>query len=185
MKTIDANILEKTPTLRDKYFNLLDARFTDESIKYLNSEKAEALKNDKEYQAINGQLKARKVAVCESVTNMAFCRMIAKVFGKKWGLDEDKLLSMIIDKEGKCYRDGKPCLVSSVAQAASYAVYIYGTLTKTVKAKTDESDKIYRDYKGMKDLAMFTDEEIADKVCGKYGIDAVKLADIVNAHESK
>lgn len=185
MKAIDANVLEKTPTLRDKYFNLLDARFTDESIKYLNSEKAEALKNDKEYQAINEQLKARKVAVCESVTNMAYCRIIAKVFGEKWGLGEDKLLSIIIDKDGKCYKDGKPYLVSSVAQAASYAVYIYGTLTKTVKAKTDESDKIYRDYKGMKDLAMFTDEEITTKVCGKYGIDTGTLSGIVNAHESK
>ena len=185
MKAIDANVLEKTPTLRDKYFNLLDARFTDESIKYLNSEKVEALKNDKEYQAINEQLKARKVLVCQSVTNMAYCRMIAKVFGEKWGLDEDKLLSMIITKDGKCYRDGKAYLVSSVAQAASYAVYIYGTLTKTVKAKTGESDKIYRDYKGMKDLGMFTDEEITTKVCGKYGIGSSKLADIVNAHESK
>ena len=116
---------------------------------------------------------------------MAYCRIIAKVFGEKWGLGEDKLLSIIIDKDGKCYKDGKPYLVSSVAQAASYAVYIYGTLTKTVKAKTDESDKIYRDYKGMKDLAMFTDEEITAKVCGKYGIDTDTLTNIVNAHESK
>ena len=185
MKAIDANVLEKTPTLRDKYFNLLDARFTDESIKYLNSEKVEALKNDKEYQAINEQLKARKVLVCQSVTNMAYCRMIAKVFGEKWGIDEDKLLSMIITKDGKCYRDGKPYLVSSVAQAASYAVYIYGTLTKVVREKSDESDKVYRDYKGMRDLGMFTDEEITTKVCGKYNIDIDTLTNIVNAHESK
>lgn len=185
MKAIDANVLEKTPTLRDKYFNLLDARFTDESIKYLNSEKAEALKNDKEYQAINEQLKARKVAVCQSVTNMAYCRIIAKVFGEKWGINEDNLLSMIITKDGKCYKDGKPYLVSSVAQAASYAVYIYGTLTKKVKAKTDENDKVYRDYKGMHDLGMFTDEEIITKVCGKYSIDANIVANIVKAYESK
>lgn len=185
MKAIDATTLEKTPTLRDKYLNALDKVFTDESLKYLASEKAEALKNDKEYQAINEQLKARKVLVCQSVTNMAFCRMIAKVFGKKWGLDEDKLLSMIITKDGKCYRDGKAYLVSSVAQAASYAVYIYGTLTKVVKEKANESDKIYRDYKGMKDLGMFTDEEITTKVCGKYGIDTDTLTNIVNAHESK
>ena len=185
MKAIDATTLEKTPTLRDKYLNALDKVFTDESLKYLASEKTEALKNDKEYQAINEQLKARKVLVCQSVTNMAFCRMIAKVFGKKWGLDEDKLLSMIITKDGKCYRDGKPYLVSSVAQAASYAVYIYGTLTKVVKEKSDESDKVYRDYKGMKDLGMFTDEEITTKVCGKYGIDTDTLTKIVNAHESK
>lgn len=185
MKAIDATTLEKTPTLREKYLTELDKVFTDESLKYLASEKAEALKNDKEYQAINEQLKARKVAVCQSVTNMAFCRMIAKVFGKKWGIDEDKLLSMIITKDGKCYRDGNPYLVSSVAQAASYAVYIYGTLTKVVKEKTSESDKIYRDYKGMRDLGMFTDEEISTKVCGKYGIGESKLADIVKAHESK
>lgn len=185
MKAIDATTLEKTPTLRDQYLNALDKVFTDESLKYLASEKAEALKNDKEYQAINEQLKARKVLVCQSVTNMAFCRMIAKVFGKKWGLDEDKLLSMIITKDGKCYRDGKPYLVSSVAQAASYAVYIYGTLTKVVKEKSDESDKVYRDYKGMRDLGMFTDEEITTKVCGKYGIDTDTLTNIVNAHASK
>ena len=184
MKAIDATTLEKTPTLRDQYLNALDKVFTDESLKYLASEKAEALKNDKEYQAINEQLKARKVLVCQSVTNMAFCRMIAKVFGKKWGLDEDKLLSMIITKDGKCYRDGKPYLVSSVAQAASYAVYIYGTLTKVVKEKSDESDKVYRDYKGMRDLGMFTDEEITTKVCGKYGIDTDILTNIVNAHET-
>lgn len=185
MKAIDATTLEKTPSLRERYLTSLDKAFTDESLKYLASEKAEALKNDKEYQAINEQLKARKVLVCQSVTNMAFCRIIAKVFGKKWGLDEDKLLSMIITKDGKCYRDGKPYLVSSVAQAASYAVYIYGTLTKVVKEKTNESDRIYRDYKGMHDLGMFMDKEITTKVCGKYGIGESKLADIVKAYESK
>ena len=185
MKATDATTLEKTPTLREKYLTALDKVFTDESLKYLASEKAEALKNDKEYQAINEQLKARKVLVCQSVTNMAFCRMIAKVCGKNWGLDEDKLLSMIITKDGKCYRDGKPYLVSSVAQAASYAVYIYGTLTKTIKAKTDENDKVYRDYKGMRDLAMFTDEEITTKVCSKYSIDTDALTNIIKAHESK
>ena len=103
MKTIDATTLEKTPTLREQYLSALDKVFTDESLRYLASEKAEALKNDKEYQAINEQLRARKVTVCESVTNMAFCRMIAKVFGEKWGIGEDKLLSLIITQDGKCY----------------------------------------------------------------------------------
>ena len=44
MKAIDATTLEKTPTLRDQYLAALDKVFTDESLKYLASEKAEALK---------------------------------------------------------------------------------------------------------------------------------------------
>ena len=179
MKAIDATTLEKTPTLREKYLKKIDSLFSDESIKYLATEKAEALKNDKEYQAINEQLKARKVVVCENVTNLVFCRMIARALSKEWGISEEQILKLAISKDGRCYRDGKPYLVSTVAQAASFAVYLYGTLTKVVRKASDKDTKVWEKYKGMKDLGMFGDDDIANKVCEHFSITKEELDKIV------
>lgn len=183
MKAIDATTLEKTPTLREKYLAKIDSLFSDESIKYLATEKAEALKNDKEYQAINEQLKARKVAVCESVTNLVFCRMIARALSKDWGLTEEQILKLAISKDGRCYRDGKPYLVSTVAQAASFAVYLYGTLTKVVRKASDKDTKVWEKYKGMRDLGMFSNEDIAKKVCEHFGISEDELAKVIKHYD--
>lgn len=179
MKANDATTLEKTPTLREQYFGKIDNLFTDESIKFLTTEKTEALKNDKEYQDLDKQLKARKVAVCESVTNLVFCRMIARALSKEWGLSEDQILKLAISKDGRCYRNGKPYLVSTVAQAASYAVYLYGTLTKTVRKVSDKDTKVWEKYKGMKDLGMFGDTDISKKVCEYFSITKEELDKII------
>lgn len=171
--------MEKNQTRRDVYLSRISAIISEDSEKFINDVKADALLNSAEYQAAKAKADAIKTAICTKVTNRIFANKLAKEFAPTWGMTIDGFLSLVIDENDTIYRDGKPYAITTISQAASYMVYLHDTLNKKVSDRQCEIDRIYSSYKGAKDLELFTAKEIAAKVCNKHGITRKDLAKVL------
>lgn len=160
----------KNETRRELYLRKLGESFTEEAAKAIAAMKADALKEDKEYLRLKAALKAKETAICESVINRAMCTHIARTFAPLWKIETDSLLNMLVDNDGRVWRDGKPYLIGTLAQAASYAVYIHDTLHKAHKERKEEFAAVHAFVKGQRDLDFFSEEQIKTNTLKKFGI---------------
>jgi hypothetical protein len=160
----------KNETRRELYLRKLGETFTEEAAKAIAAMKADALKENKEFQAMKSTLKAKETAICESVVNRAMCTHIARTFAPLWKIEAEKLLSILVDNDGRVIRNGKPYLVGTLAQAASYAVYIHDTLYKIHKERKEEFAAVHAFVKGQRDLDFFSEEQIKTNTLKKFGI---------------
>lgn len=171
--------MEKNQTRRDIYLSRISSIISEDSAKFISDAKADALLNNAEYQAAKAKADAIKTAICTKVTNRIFANKLAKEFAPTWGMSTEGFLSLVIDENDMIYRDGKPYAITTIAQAASYMVYLHDSLNKKVSERQCEIDRIFSSYKGAKDLDMFTAKEIAAKVCKKHGITRGDLAKVL------
>lgn len=160
----------KNETRRELYLRKLGETFTDEAAKAIAAMKADALKENKEFQAMKAALKAKETDICESVVNRAMCTHIARTFAPLWKIETEKLLSLLVNNDGRVIRDGKPYLVGTLAQAASYAVYIHDTLHKAHKERKEEFAAVHAFVKGQRDLDFFSEEQIKANTLKKFCI---------------
>jgi len=150
-----ANKVISASDMRDKqdsrikcYTRLVDEIINEQAQEYIRKEKECALKASKEYQELKARLNALKVSILEPVVNKAYAHKLAIRFGKLWGMDADKLENLIVDENGRVYRDGKPYAIATNNNAGSYMAYLYKALTKTAVKLADENEDIYNEVCG-------------------------------------
>lgn len=139
MKT--ANDAGRVSTI-ENYKNIIAQVYTEESEKSLQELKNAIKAQSVEYQEQKARLLRIEAEICAPLINKVAASYIAKAFYKNWGFDDaEKLERLIVDDKGQILRDGKPVVLQSLQQLASFADYFRKSLTKVARKVLDKESE--------------------------------------------
>lgn len=175
--------MEKNISLNESYKNYIGSHVSVEGEKFLRELKVDALQNNAEYQALQKKLKGLKTSILRPIVNRFWAHKLAVAFSVKWKYDIEALENLIIDQNDNIIKDGIPYAISTIAEAASFMVYLHKTLTKSVTKQSDEAHEIYIEVKG--GLEWLPLEAVCEKIAKKRKINAEYVLECYNKNKEK
>lgn len=174
---------DKPRSRRDEIYTFISEVVTEDTEKYLTSEKERALKESAEFQSAKKELARIRKNVLSPVVNKSWANLMAKAMWKRYGFkDSGTLRDALCDENGVMFRDGHSVSVSTIAEAASFMVEWEKSLIRTTRKEKDQNAEIISMFNGAMGIGLFTAEECASKTAEKFGTTAEEILSLVHAH---
>lgn len=130
--------MERSTSAIENYKRIIADVYTEEQEQSLQVLKNAIKEQSAEYQDAKARLNRIEAEICGPLINKTTGAYLAKALYKNWGFpDADSLMALIVDNDGVIIRDGKPIVLQTLQQMASYADYLKKNLTRTRKEQRD------------------------------------------------